>query len=86
MKKPHLAPGEMEKIIVPKKLLENCKRKRIGSLFSTRGGKIMLKEMVCIVCPMGMPFNISYRNFRCKGNTCPRGVSYAKEELTAPKR
>ena len=29
MKKPHLAPGEMEKIVVPKKILENVKGKEL---------------------------------------------------------
>ena len=46
----------------------------------------MIKEMVCIVCPMGCHLTIDTDTLDVKGNTCPRGAIYAKEELTAPKR
>lgn len=43
-------------------------------------------EMICIVCPMGCHLDINKENLDVKGNACPRGSKYAKEELTAPKR
>ncbi len=46
----------------------------------------MIKEMVCIVCPMGCHLEIDTKTLEVTGNTCPRGEAYAKEELTAPKR
>lgn len=46
----------------------------------------MIKEMVCIVCPMGCHLKIETDTLEVSGNTCPRGPIYAKEELTAPKR
>ena len=46
----------------------------------------MIKEMVCIVCPMGCHLKIDTESLNVTGNTCPRGPVYAKEELTAPKR
>lgn len=46
----------------------------------------MIKEMVCIVCPMGCHLKIETDTLEVSGNTCPRGPVYAKEELTAPKR
>lgn len=46
----------------------------------------MIKEMVCIVCPMGCHLKIDTDTLEVTGNTCPRGPIYAKEELTAPKR
>lgn len=46
----------------------------------------MIKEMVCIVCPMGCHLKVDTETLEVSGNTCPRGPVYAKEELTAPKR
>lgn len=46
----------------------------------------MKKEMICIVCPMGCHLTIDTETLDVKGNTCPRGAEYAKEELVVPKR
>lgn len=46
----------------------------------------MIKEMVCIVCPMGCHMKIDTDTLKVEGNSCPRGAIYGKEELTAPKR
>ena len=35
----------------------------------------MIKEMVCIVCPMGCHLTIDTDTLDVKGNTCPRGAS-----------
>lgn len=45
-----------------------------------------MREMVCIVCPMGCHLSIEEESLVVSGNNCPRGEKYAKEELTAPKR
>jgi CxxC motif-containing protein len=44
-----------------------------------------MKEMVCIVCPVGCHLMIS-DEVEITGNRCPRGIEYAKIELTDPKR
>lgn len=46
----------------------------------------MEKEMICIVCPIGCHLTVNTETLDVKGNTCPRGEVYGKEELTAPKR
>lgn len=46
----------------------------------------MKKEMICIVCPVGCHINVDTETYEVKGNACPRGAVYGKEELMAPKR
>lgn len=55
----------------------------------------MVKEMICISCPIGCALTVEYgeENGRAKkesikvsGNTCPRGIVYAENEIIAPKR
>ncbi|OQY34804.1 MAG: hypothetical protein B6241_03745 [Spirochaetaceae bacterium 4572_59] len=54
----------------------------------------MEKNMICISCPIGCHLTVSYNendvisheNIQVKGNKCPRGVIYGKEEILAPKR
>ncbi|MGL5663716.1 MAG: DUF1667 domain-containing protein, partial [Cetobacterium sp.] len=47
----------------------------------------MMKEMICILCPMGCHLNIDIENdYKVTGNSCPKGAVYGKEELIAPKR
>ena len=41
-------------------------------------------KLVCIKCPRGCELNIDGDNIT--GNQCLRGIDYAKEELTTPKR
>lgn len=45
-----------------------------------------MKNLVCIVCPMGCRLEVEESNMAVSGNQCPRGEVYAKNELTAPKR
>jgi CxxC motif-containing protein len=47
-----------------------------------------MKEMVCIVCPVGCLLNIegNGENLSVSGNKCSRGTVYALEEINAPKR
>lgn len=49
----------------------------------------MKKEMVCIICPMSCHLCVEIDKKKVKnveGNSCPRGVKYATEELTNPTR
>ena len=50
----------------------------------------MTKELTCINCPMGCLLTAELDGngdvTSVSGNTCPRGASYAKDELTHPKR
>ncbi len=49
----------------------------------------MAREMICINCPMGCRLTVDdtdKNNIVVTGNTCPRGVTYAVNEVTAPKR
>lgn len=49
----------------------------------------MSREMICINCPMGCHLTVDdddKSNIKVTGNTCPRGVTYAVNEVTAPKR
>lgn len=49
----------------------------------------MSREMICISCPMGCRLTVDdsdKNNIIVTGNTCPRGKTYAINEVTAPKR
>lgn len=45
----------------------------------------MKKELICIVCPRGCHLTIDENN-NVTGNSCPRGATYAINEMTCPKR
>ena len=45
----------------------------------------MTKKFICIVCPRGCHLEVD-ENLNVKGNSCPRGEVYGKEEATMPKR
>lgn len=48
-----------------------------------------MKELICINCPLGCHLSVDdsdLNDMKVTGNTCPRGVTYAKSEITAPKR
>lgn len=44
-----------------------------------------MKELTCIVCPVGCHLMVDDDD-QIIGNRCPRGLEYAKAELTDPKR
>jgi len=52
------------------------------------GSESMLKEMVCITCPIGCHLTIRQdgEEIEVSGNTCPRGKQYAIAEMTHPTR
>lgn len=47
-----------------------------------------MSEIVCIVCPNGCPLTITMEGEEVvvNGAKCKRGILFAKEEMTAPKR
>lgn len=50
--------------------------------------KIDIKELTCIVCPVGCKLTVEKQgdDYVVKGNVCKRGTDYAIEELTNPTR
>ncbi len=47
-----------------------------------------MKQLTCIVCPIGCRITVESRNgeYVFSGNRCGRGAEFAKAELTEPKR
>lgn len=48
-----------------------------------------LRELTCIVCPLGCSIKVELENnevVSVTGNSCPRGEKYAKKECTNPER
>ena len=49
----------------------------------------MKRELTCIVCPIGCSLVAEIEGgevISVTGNTCPRGVTYGKQEVTDPRR
>ena len=49
----------------------------------------MKKELICVICPKGCPMIAEVENgtvISVSGNTCPRGKTYAENEITNPVR
>lgn len=49
----------------------------------------MKKELPCIICPMSCHLEVEMAGdqvLSISGNTCPRGATYARKELTHPMR
>ena len=45
------------------------------------------RELTCIVCPRGCQLTVELGDeINVKGNACPRGETYAKNECTNPQR
>ena len=44
-----------------------------------------MKELICIMCPKGCHLKVD-DDLNVTGNTCPRGVTYGKQEVTDPRR
>lgn len=46
-----------------------------------------MTELICITCPKGCHLTVDEENdYAVKGNACPRGAEYGKNELKNPKR
>lgn len=49
----------------------------------------MKKNLICVSCPLGCPIEVEIENgevVSVTGNTCKRGDSYARTEITNPVR
>lgn len=47
------------------------------------------KELICVSCPMGCRITVTMEGkevLSVKGNTCPRGEAYARQECVQPMR
>ena len=98
-KREHLAPGEMEKIVLVKEVIEkangrditvcvNSETKQTGSNVSFRTtdaeGRV---ELVCILCPRGCRLRVDpAKGFEVTGFTCKRGEDYGRHEIANPVR
>jgi len=45
-----------------------------------------MKELVCINCPNGCELIVDENTLEVSGNKCPKGIDFAKNELTNPQR
>lgn len=45
-----------------------------------------MKDMICIVCPRGCRLTVDEETLEIRGNSCPRGAEYGKNEVTSPMR
>lgn len=45
-----------------------------------------MKVFICTTCPNGCSLTIDEKTLVVTGNKCPRGETFAKQELTCPKR
>ena len=50
-----------------------------------------MRNLICIVCPAGCSLDVDedetpQNNLSVTGNRCPRGITYAMEEIRSPKR
>jgi CxxC motif-containing protein len=97
-KREHLAPGEMEKIVLLKDALGKAGGEITVSVVSnTRqaGGASKFKtvrpdgitELICIVCPKGCHIQVDPgKGFAVTGHTCARGEEYGRQEIEHPTR
>jgi CxxC motif-containing protein/thioredoxin reductase len=98
-KREHLAPGEMEKVLLPKEMAAHAKggelRVCVNSAAKQEGANVRFRttdregrvEIVCIVCPKGCRLKVDPApDYAVSGNSCKRGEQYGKAELSAPQR
>jgi len=45
-----------------------------------------MKQLICISCPNGCHLSVDETTMEVEGNKCPRGILFAKQELTNPIR
>ncbi|MBE6357185.1 MAG: DUF1667 domain-containing protein [Lentisphaerae bacterium] len=47
-----------------------------------------MKELICISCPRGCHLEIREQgdSWQITGNSCPRGIAYARQEVSDPRR
>ena len=95
----HLAPGEMEKIVLSKTQIEKANGRDIAvcvnSMTRQAGSNVSFRtvdtegrvELVCIVCPKGCRLKVDpANNYAVSGSACERGENYGKHEVSNPVR
>ena len=45
-----------------------------------------IRKMICITCPRGCHLEVDTETLAVKGNTCPKGEEYGRNEITDPRR
>lgn len=45
-----------------------------------------MKTVSCIICPNSCTIQIDEKTLEATGNRCPRGLEFAKQEITNPQR
>jgi len=97
-KKEHLAPGELEKIVLTKQQIAECSSIRIGVASQNKHSEYQVpvqtvdpdgsKHFVCTICPKGCSLTAKVQNEQVEitGNACPRGDVYGKQEAVFPMR
>ncbi len=45
-----------------------------------------IRKMICITCPRGCHLEVDTETLEVKGNTCPKGAEYGRNEITDPRR
>jgi CxxC motif-containing protein len=100
-KREHLAPGEMEKITLPKALLLKASAEagitvRVNGKAEKLTGETPLYrtehpdgtiEIICITCPKGCHLKVdSAHDFEVSGHSCERGEQYGRQEVRNPMR
>jgi len=98
-KRDNLAPGEMEKIVLLKTVIEKANGRDIticvNSTTKQEGSNVSFRtvspdgivELVCIVCPSGCRLKVdTKKDHEVTGHTCDRGEKYGKQEVGNPTR
>jgi CxxC motif-containing protein/NADPH-dependent 2,4-dienoyl-CoA reductase/sulfur reductase-like enzyme len=94
--RPHLAPGEMEHLVLtrdqvsgaasPITIAVNSDTKHAAASVKFRTTRADgVTELICITCPTGCHLEVD-KDLNVTGNTCPRGAAYGKQEVSDPKR
>ncbi|GMO45170.1 MAG: hypothetical protein Ta2B_26180 [Termitinemataceae bacterium] len=99
-KREHLAPGEMEKVSIPKTFIDNINDAELTvsvngvpeilsgeyvPFYNKRADGII--ELICVCCPKGCHLKVDAKNgFTVKGHTCDKGLEYGKQEVSNPTR
>ena len=45
-----------------------------------------IRKMICITCPRGCHLEVDTETLAVRGNSCPKGAEYGKNEVTDPRR
>ena len=102
VRRPHMAPAEMEKVRIRAAELKNASQELSFTIEKSDTSSAYTRvshnvdhdkqngeEMICIVCPVGCRLHIqrdSEGQLSITGNSCPRGDTYARQEILSPTR